>query len=219
MEIAGKLATLYSRIRIKLGGDVLSVELSPEAFVACLQESYEAIEPYVNEVKYQSFPSQPRIDLRAYGVSDVAAVYEAPYGVRDVEFNPLSVYVNATRMNFRSFAERQSMLSEIASQTRKTFKFEDGYLYLDGYTTTVTVEYFPKFSYETSNDELAVSWVGRYVQALCKEVVGRIRSKFVPENLPVGFDGDSLLSEALEEKSRLISELTENKYGYTSVRR
>lgn len=219
MELAGKLAELYDRIKLKLGGEYVVVELSPEAFLACLKEAYEVIEPYVNEVRYQTFVPQPKIDLRALGISDIAAVYEAPYGVRDVEFNPLSVYVNATRMNFRSFAERQAMLSEIAAQTRKTFKFEDGFLYLDGYTTNVTVEYFPKFAYETSSDELAVSWVGRYVQALCKEVVGRVRTKFVPENLPVGFDGESLLSEALEEKTRLTNELSEKNYGYTSVRR
>ena len=77
----------------------------------------------------------------------------------------------------------------------------------------------PIFEYNTSDDDMAISWIGRYTQALCKEVVGRIRSKFTPSGLPVEFDGSSLVQEAIAEKESLYNEISEKGLGLISIRR
>ena len=184
-----------------------------------LKEAVEIYTPYATETKFVTVPSASRIDMTKYGASEIEEVYESPQGVRDIEFNPLAVLVNATKLNFKEFAIRQATLSEIGAQTRKHFQFHEGYLYLDGFVGNVTIEYFPIFEYNTSDDEVAISWIGRYTQALCKELVGRIRSKFTPNNLPVEFDGSTLLAEAASEKESLMNEITEKGLGHISMRR
>lgn len=210
---------LYLRIINKLGSEFVEVELTPQAFGYCLNEAIEVYTPYVNDLRTLSFTAAKRIDLSPYNVQEVLKVYESPYGVRNVEFDPLAVLVNGTKMNFQTFANRQMILSEIDALTRKHFRYEHPYLYLDGYNGLVTVEYYPEFTFEDLADELAISWISAYTQALCKEVVGRIRSKAVPTNLPVEFDGPSLLQEANEEKQRLQEQIREQGLGSILSRR
>lgn len=55
-------------------------------------------------------------------------------------------------------------------------------------------------------------WIRQYTKALCMEVLGRIRSKF--KNIPVpnadiSLDGDTLISNAREDKDKLITQLLE----------
>lgn len=56
------------------------------------------------------------------------------------------------------------------------------------------------------------SWIREYTLALCKEVLGLVRSKFkslpIP-NVDVQLNGDDLISQAREDKERLSNELKE----------
>ena len=56
-------------------------------------------------------------------------------------------------------------------------------------------------------------WIKRYALALIKEMLGRVRSKYgsIPiPNSDVSLDGDTLLSEASDEKENLVTELKED---------
>ena len=56
-------------------------------------------------------------------------------------------------------------------------------------------------------------WVKKYALALCKELLGTIRSKYASVPIPGGetnLDGDTLRSEASAEKETLITQLRED---------
>ena len=64
----------------------------------------------------------------------------------------------------------------------------------------------------THINDVVKQWIRKYGLALCKELLGTIRSKFgtVPiPNSEVTLDGDTLRSEATTEKEALIAELRE----------
>tara|TARA_Y100000004_G_scaffold154277_2_gene178375 strand:- start:4677 stop:5825 length:1149 start_codon:yes stop_codon:yes gene_type:complete len=70
---------------------------------------------------------------------------------------------------------------------------------------------YDNMQYEHIND-VGRQWIRKYGLALCKELLGGIRSKFgsIPiPNSEVNLDGDTLRSEAATEKESLIAELRE----------
>ena len=70
---------------------------------------------------------------------------------------------------------------------------------------------YSNMEYQYIND-VGKQWIRKYGLALCKELLGNIRSKFgsIPiPNSEVSMDGDTLRSEAATEKEGLITELRE----------
>ena len=70
---------------------------------------------------------------------------------------------------------------------------------------------YDNMQYEHIND-VGRRWIRKYGLALCKELLGGIRSKFgsIPiPNSEVNLDGDTLRSEAATEKESLVAELRE----------
>jgi hypothetical protein len=66
-------------------------------------------------------------------------------------------------------------------------------------------------SYKHINS-IGKQWIKKYTLAICKEILGRIRSKYSNVPIPdgeVNLDGDTLVSEGKEEKTALIEELRE----------
>ena len=70
---------------------------------------------------------------------------------------------------------------------------------------------YNNMEYQFIND-VGKQWIRKYGLALCKELLGTVRSKFgsVPiPNAEVTLDGDTLRSEATTEKEALVAELRE----------
>ena len=70
---------------------------------------------------------------------------------------------------------------------------------------------YNNMKYQFIND-VGKQWIRKYGLALCKELLGTVRSKFgsVPiPNAEVTLDGDTLRSEATTEKEALVAELRE----------
>lgn len=82
---------------------------------------------------------------------------------------------------------------------------------VDSVTDASNVPYqFHTFS--TIND-VGKRWIMKYYLALCKELLGSVRSKYQSIPIPGGetsLDGDALRSEAQQEKEQLITELRED---------
>jgi hypothetical protein len=97
------------------------------------------------------------------------------------------------------FYQDNSDLNRYASQSGGTFVNNPG---------TIRFDEIP-YSAFNSNAQI---WVKRYTLALCKEVLGRIRGKFSELAIPdaaVQMDADALLSEATNEKEKLVEWLME----------
>lgn len=65
---------------------------------------------------------------------------------------------------------------------------------------------------ETLNDIL---WIRKYSFSICKEILGRVRSKFGPITTPgaiVEFDGSKLIKHSKLEKEKLLRELKDGDF-------
>ena len=221
-----KSDSLFQRILSRLGASTVKVELELSDFMACLDEAVDTYSPYISETETITVVAGVSVDLRKKVSVDlrkkvpdilgVVQVYESPRSssLEGIEFDPLAVVANRSgKVDLQRYATVGADMSELTYLTRPGYKFDGGILYLDGYYGNVTVEYYRAFSYETTRDEKATSWVNRYTMALCKELVGRKRSKFTPNALPMEFDGATLIQEADTEKTGLLTEITEQGLG------
>lgn len=71
---------------------------------------------------------------------------------------------------------------------------------------------FGRISYANINSGIAHQWIRQMTLALCKEVLGRVRSKFQTIPIPgreLTLDGDKLLSEAREDQTRIRDQFKE----------
>ena len=70
---------------------------------------------------------------------------------------------------------------------------------------------YDNMKYEYIND-VGKQWIKKYALALCKELLGSIRSKYASLPIPnaeTTLDGDTLRSEATAEKETLVTQLRE----------
>lgn len=71
---------------------------------------------------------------------------------------------------------------------------------------------FGRLTYSTINPGIAHQWIRQMTLALCKEVLGRVRSKFQTIPIPgttLSLDGDKLIAEGREDQTRLRDQFKE----------
>jgi len=99
------------------------------------------------------------------------------------------------------------------------FDVSVGYLIIDSYMLAGTDETTTEITDDVYNLVWDNSWVKRYSLANAKEILGLIRRKFSNfdsiGNTGISLDGDSLISEAKEEKDMLKEELKDGSYSHT----
>jgi len=224
-----KLSRLTERVRSRLGFPKVNLEINDDDIEMMVEDAVVEIAPYVAETHFVTVTGAPAeggwpcyVDMAPYGAVGVVKVFNSP----TVAANNIAGIYNVNEFFVKQYqgelsrllqaGQRQALLDALIPES---WKYIDGKLYLANYYSTVTVEYIKDVEYETLADEKARQWVDRYVLALAKETVGRIRSKYKSGNFPVELDGDTLLSEGLSEKERLIGELAERNYGLFTVYR
>ena len=119
--------------------------------------------------------------------------------------------------SIKSYSIIQAQSSLATSTVNRSFKFFSNKLYLYNYTGRVTIEYIPKHIEFHELESNLQSWIIKYVKCLCKEALGRIRSKYKSNSGPFEMDGDALLSEFSEERTQLEDELTTSQIGFFYV--
>lgn len=80
--------------------------------------------------------------------------------------------------------------------------------FTDGINSIANAPY-NNFDYTLLND-LSQAWIRKYTLAICKEILGRIRSKFANIPIPNGnidLDGKDLINEGKDEQQKLKDEL------------
>ena len=204
-------------IKILLGGDILSLEIKDESISKMIDLSVNKISPYVNDTHFITAYASNFIELDD-DVVDVIRVFESPDYSNHLNIDETSVnIINPYNMiNYQIESVRRAELEYLID---KDFRYIDNKLYLDDYTGPITIEVEKKVTIDNLKDEVALNWVFDYALASCKEVVGRIRTKFKPNNIPIELDGETLLNEALESKERLESKIQELSYGIFYARR
>ena len=209
------IASTVIEHKLMLGGSRVNIEISDADIEALVMKAYRLIKPKVSQKTFITVPYAPCIDLSSYHVLDVLRCLSAN----------MNYSTNGTEIlfDFEAYTQRtnpmnpvQSIQNSLYTNANIGFEFYDGNLYLGqacGYNW-ITAECIVDIQDITAlEDERAIAWIESYSLALCKEVLGRIRAKYRPANSPVENDGETLLQEAQQEKSELMSELNDRDYG------
>lgn len=168
----------------------------------------------------------------AMQAQDVIELKEALEVIRVYDSESVALEINDTTLfnSFYSFklnSNQNNTIKDIsiikaqnnASQSifTKGFKFFKDKLYLYNYSGRVTIEYIPKNLEFHELESNLQSWIIKYTKCLCKEALGRIRSKYKSNSGPFEMDGDTLLSEFSEERTQLEDELSTSQNGFFFV--
>ena len=198
-------------IKLQLGNRFVEVEIADEDIKLLFKSAKIKLASITNyDIQYKNIQA---LDVQPFEAEVVIRVYNNNLlaSTTNDSTDLFSWYIISNKDMFTTgirnslIYQAYGALNDQALQ--KSFKFADGKLYLQNYTGTVTVEYIPKINEDTILDDRKLDWCLRYTKVLCKEVLGRIRSKHRSGSMPFELDGEILLGEVEQEKQSLIEEL------------
>lgn len=207
------IADAIAMIKLSLGSTIVNVELGDEDISTFLSYAYAKAYDVMGDTELKevdaSIPCQDFVAETVIRVFDNQLTnFSCDY--EDI-FNSLIIYNGQTSM-FRSYKDiiiKRGYASQASQASFKSFYFKSNKLYLNNYKGRVTVEYVPKqVDFDIADFKLQ-DWSIRYAKVLCKEAIGRIRSKYKPQSSPFETDGDQLLNEYDAEKQSLVDELNQ----------
>jgi len=210
---------IKDQILRRLGSDKVEIELEDSTIKNTIEEAVEMVRPYLTQTEYMEIDSgggvRSCVDLSDENILNVVRVLESPrmHRAGDVDLFRTINYAEGDLSNtIANVALRNKRISQIKDLVKKSFKFIDGKLYLDGYRGNVVIEYMENINdVEDIKEEWAYKWVYQYAVSLCKEMLGRIRGKISVDGSSYDLDGDTLLNEAENEKQRLEQQLEDGR--------
>lgn len=228
---------IVDRIKLMLGGDVVKIEIPDSTIYQTIGMALDVLGPYIPDTAYATIPFKKCTDLSTYNCEEVLRVFPgsplvSPYGIgEEYQFgfnqniiggSTLAAWSSNDSYRLRAVicTTAQAMMPDVNipfDYDRTTHK-----LYIHNGITkdAVTIEYIPTVTcIDNLQDSASVKWVYLYALALCKEIVGRIRSKAKSSSVPIQLDGDTLLAEASREKEKLEAQLTQEAIGPVGILR
>ena len=230
---------LKDYITRSLGGDYRAVELHENAFKDALKRAVGKLSTKAGSIKKGSFnvvEGQQKYDFSSSGLDKAHG-----RGILDVTLEPLvspsDVFSEAEYFRIRQppYIEAGELVADrlyyktLAIVTGSDFDWwwdqaSETLMLTPSPTRTVTgaYTYISSFTDITEVPEGRQGWVVDYTFALCKQIVGRVRSKFggdIPGNeLSVSLDGADLITEGREDQEKLDESLKKVPYWNPPVR-
>lgn len=219
---------IIKRVKLMLGGNVVKLEVSDEDIKELIETAIEVVSPHISDTRFITFPFSPFIDLSDENVSEVVRVIPGSmtYSNNLEDSTETDFEWSGYVVDNGGLLSSQSKISLLSKSVQRDYDipFEfDGeskaLMISDGIVSgNVTVEVIPEsYTLESIRDARVHKWIYEYTLALTKEVVGRIRSKVKSTNVPIELDGDTLISEAAQEKATLESSLETDQFGPVDI--
>lgn len=206
----------FDLVKFSLGYPAIKLEIDDTVIHSFFSLALIKVADYSNATSSISCQAQDVINLK--DAQAVIKVWDDDSIVTELDDSALfSFYYNMKSHHSTTSRElivNQAQSSFLYSNVNKGFKFLDNKLYLYNYTGRVTIEYIPKNLEFHELEGNLQSWVIKYVKCLCKEALGRIRSKYKSNSGPFELDGDTLLNEYSEERTQLEDELSTSQIGF-----
>lgn len=234
-----ELQSYIDEIKLKLGGDLLDLELSDESLGKLVASALRECQRYIGSTKLITIPYKSCMDLTEYSVSSVTRVFRtvgftspevSSSGRLSTTMDPMYVSMWQTIAGGTNVYDTSNWAYNYGSwntmiQTRNTlstdlqFRFDKhtNYLYVNTLDTLekITVEYVPV--YNDVSEIVSDYWIDMIMNlsiALAKVTIGRIRKKFSQSNALWAVDTD-ILTEGQEELTDLRQRLKdENQLVY-----
>lgn len=206
-------------VKHSLGYPAVNLEIDDDVIDSFFMLALTKAVDYSNYTNAVSRPFQEVINLPE--ALTVVRVSDSDSIITDLDDRALfSYFYSSKEFNTNGYKDlliTQSQSSFIYSNVNRGFRFFKNKLYLYNYNGNVTIEYIPKNMHFHELESNLQSWVIKYTKCLCKEALGRIRSKYKSNSGPFELDGDALLSEYSEERTQLEDELSTSQNGFFFV--
>lgn len=224
MEMQGYI----DEIKLKLTGDVVSMELTDTTLIKIVNSSLREIQRYIDIPKLITVPFSKCIDLSEYRPSSVSRIYRSEGYLGDTTSEPSIDPMYASQWQLLHGIGNINKLQDFAynyaswntllqirntTSTDLAFRYDKAsnllYINVSGnIPQNITVEYIPQ--YKDVSEIVSDYWQDvllRLAIANTKIAVGRVRSKFKQSNALWTLDGESLLQEGTTELTSLREEL------------
>lgn len=206
-------------IKYSLGYPSVNLEIDDDVIESFFMLALTKAVDYSNFTSAVSKPFQEVIYLPE--ALSVVRVCDTDSIVTELDDRALFSYFYSSREfntnGYKDLLITQARSSFLYSNVNKGFRFFKDKLYLFNYNGNVTIEYIPKSMHFHDLESNLQSWVIKYTKCLCKEALGRIRSKYKSSSGPFELDGDTLLNEYSEERTQLEDELSTSQNGFFFV--
>lgn len=226
-----KMQEIIDEIKLELTGYTTELEIDDTVLKSIVNKSLRELERYWDESKFVTVPFRTCIDLKGFDHASIVKVYRATgYGSADesdgkmvdpvyaqqwMVFSNLGTMYNLQDyvLNYASWCTmsqiRNTMSTDLAFREDK----HDCKLYINANSapTNITIEYIPKLTDpDEIKDEFWIDILIRLATAYTKVALGRIRTKYVLNNMPYTIDGDKILEEGNSELKELRETLRTN---------
>lgn len=232
------LQAYIDEIKLKLGGDILELELSDESLAKLVNAAVRECQRYIDTTKLITVPFSHCIDLSEYNISSVSRVFRTTgFTSPDADSNQASAITDPMYLSMWQAVAGGNNIYDTSNwaynygswntmiQTRNTlstdlqFRFDKhtNYLYVNTLDNPerLTVEYIPV--YKDVSEICSDYWIDMIMNlsiALAKVTIGTIRKKFSQSNALWAVD-TSILEEGNTELTDLRERLkTENQLVY-----
>lgn len=225
-------------IKLKLGGDILDLELSDEAIAKLVSAAVRECQRYIDTTKLVTVPFSKCIDLSEYEVSSVSRVFRTTgFTSPGVDESGVSATTDPMYLsmwqtvaggnnvydtsnwayNYGSWNTMLQVRNTLSTDLQFRFDKHTNLLYINTLDTPekITVEYIPV--YRDVSEICSDYWIDMIMNlsiALAKVTIGRVRKKFSQSNALWSVD-TSILDEGTTELADLRDRLkAENQLVY-----
>lgn len=218
-----KKIVLY--IESQLGGQVLDLELTPENIKTIVEQAFEEIVHYMTDIYSVTVPYAQCIDLKKYNIDSVESVWRAQDSIlTGIPFAlPTMDLMNVTGMyNLDNYANAlliKRNLNILSTDMDFVWDKPNKKLYVTAnpnQPTKVTINFKPEYySVEDIREQFWETQLRKLALGMCKQILGRIRSKYTSRSSKFELDGPTLLSEGQAEIAAVRDYLDGNKDIFT----
>lgn len=220
-----RMKKIVMYIENQLGAQVLDLELTPEQIKSIVEQAFEEIIHYMTDTYTVTVPYAQCIDLSKYNIDSVESVMRAQDSiVTGVPFEiPAMNLMNITGMyNIEDYTNAlliKRNLNILSTDMDFVWDKPNQKLYINANPNRpnrVTINFKPEYySVEDIREQYWDTQLRKLSLAMCKVVLGRIRSKYKSSSSKFELDGDQLLSEGNSEIQSIRQFLDDNKDIFT----
>lgn len=220
-----KTKQIVKYIESQLGGQVLDLELTPQHIKEIVEQAFEEIRHYMNDLYTVTVPYAQCINLKKYNVDSVESVLRCQDSIlTGLPFQIPALYLNNitgvySMENYINALIVKRNLNIIATDMEFYWDKPNRKLYVyanPNIPTHVTINFKPEYySVADIREDFWETQLKKLALGMCKIILGRIRSKYTSNSSKFQLDGNTLLSEGTAEVQEERQFLQNNKDIFT----
>lgn len=217
--------SIVKYIETQLGGNVLELELTPTNIKEIVEQAFDELKHYISDTYQVTVPYSKCIDLKEYNIDAIDRVTRSNDSILSGTsyLVPIAMYPN----NITGIYDVQDYANALMVKKNLNILSTDMDYYWDKpnqklYISAnpqqpryITISFKPE--YYSCEDIREMYWetqLRKLALAMAKIIVGRIRSKYTPNNATFGLDGPTLLAEGNAELQAIRAYLDDNKDNF-----